>query len=358
MNAATSPLAGVLRLRAGDEARATIAREGVRSELFGTMLGASGGPKWLALAGLDRFLAAEFFRDREKPLALLGTSIGTWRHAIHAQADPVAALDRFLEAYLAQRYSARPGIDELTREAERLLDVLLGNDGAAEIADNPLFRTHVLAARCRGLVARDSRASLLAGLAIAATLNIASRQSLSLSFERAVFAPGGESSFRFDGLPSFDAPLDAGNLRDVLLATAAVPLVFAARRDIAGAPPGTYRDGGITDYHFDLDFEAPRGLVLYPHFTGEIVPGWFDKSLAWRRARGPLAARTLLVAPSPAFLASLPAKAVPDRRDFARFDDATREKFWRVAVTEGSRLAEAFARWCEDPEPARWLEPL
>lgn len=352
------PLTEILTLRAGPGARAAIERDGVTPDMFSAMLGASGGPKWLALAGLDRYLAGAFFRDRSKPLALLGTSIGCWRHACFAQRDPLAAMDRFLAAYLAQRYSAKPGIEELTREAERLLDVLLGESGAADIAAPHVWRTHILAVRCRGLLASDSPPALLSGLTFAALLNGLSRASLALSFERAVFAPGDGNDFHLGGLPAFDVPLDAGNVRDALLATAAVPLVFAARRDIAGAPAGTYRDGGITDYHFDLAIDAPPGLVLYPHFYDHLVPGWFDKSLRWRRAAGALAARTLLVSPAPAFIASLPARAIPDRRDFARYDDATRERHWHAAVAASERLAEAFDAWRADPEPARWLAPL
>lgn len=348
----------ILVLRAGPEARAAIARDGVSADMFGSLLGASGGPKWLILAGLDRYLAGTFFANRTQPLALLGTSIGTWRHAYFAQRDPVAALDRFLAAYLAQRYSAVPDIAELTREAVRLLQALLGETGAAEIVANPVFRTHILAARCRGLVASDNRHALLGGLALAAILNVFARRTLGLSFERALFAPAGKSDFRLDGLPGFDVALSDANIVDALLATAAVPLVFAARRDIAGAPPGTYRDGGITDYHFDLDIAAPPGLVLYPHFYGHITPGWFDKLLTWRRADGPLAARTLLVAPSPAFIAALPGGAIPDRKDFLHTDDVTRESHWRAAVNQSERLGEAFAAWCADPDPARYLLPL
>lgn len=348
----------VLVLRAGPEARARIAADGISPDLFSTMLGASGGPKWLILAGLDRFLAGEFFRARTAPLALLGTSIGSWRHAYFARRDPLAALDCFLDAYLQQRYSARPTVAELTREAERLLGVLLGEHGRQEIVAHPVFRTHIIAARCRGLTRSEQRAPLLAGLVLAALLNTVSRRTLALQFERVMFASHAGSAFRLDGAPARHAPLDEANLVDALLATAAVPMVFAPRRDIAGAPPGVYRDGGITDYHFDLAIEAPPGLVLYPHFYPHITPGWFDKMLRWRRPHGALAARTLLVAPAPQFTANLPGRAIPDRRDFARHDDDTREGFWRAAVNESARLGEAFAAWCRDPEPARWLTPL
>lgn len=348
----------LLTLRAGKTARETLTRDGVSADAFSAMLGASGGPKWLVLAGLDRYLAGTFFRTRQQPLALLGTSIGCWRHACFAQQDPVRALERFLSAYLEQRYSAKPDVAELTREAERLLNALLGNKGVEEICANPVYRTHILADRCRGMLASDNRQLLLAGLATAALLNAASRRSLGLFFERALFAPAGHSDFRLHGLPGFTAALDNGNLVQALLATAAVPMVFAPRRDIPGAPTGTYRDGGITDYHFDMHMDAPPGLVLYPHFYGHLTPGWFDKMIRWRRADGALADRTLLVAPSAKFVASLPARTIPDRRDFLKMDEASRDHHWRKTVTMSEQLGEAFATWCKDPEPARWLTDL
>lgn len=348
----------ILCLRAGPEARAQIAANGVQPELFGSLIGASGGPKWLILAGLDRYLIGEFFRDRTTPLALLGTSIGSWRHAYYAQREPLAALDRFLAVYLDQRYSARPTVAELTAAAERLLAVLLGSTGCAEIVTNPVFRSHVLAARCHGLAASEARWPLLAGLALAALLNALSRRTLALQFERVLFATGGASQFDFHGAPARPAALTEGNLVEVLLATAAVPMVFAPRHDIAGAPPGVYRDGGITDYHFDLAFEAPPGLALYPHFYPHITPGWFDKFLRWRRPHGALLARTLLVAPRPEFVAALPAGHIPDRKDFLHSDDTTRERHWRAAVDRSARLGEAFAEWRQSPDPARWLQPL
>ncbi len=58
------------------------------------------------------------------------------------------------------------------------------------------------------------------------------------------------------------------------------------------------------------------------------------------------------------FVAALPGQAIPDRRDFVHIDDTTRERFWRAAVDRSRYLADAFAAWCADPEPARWLQPL
>ena len=77
---------------------------------------------------------------------------------------------------------------------------------------------------------------------------------------------------------------------------------MAAIRDIPDAPQGSYRDGGLIDYHIDLPFES-QGIVLYPHFTDSITPGWFDNCLNV----APILknqARTLLLSPSQDYLQS------------------------------------------------------
>jgi hypothetical protein len=109
-----------------------------------------------------------------------------------------------------------------------------------------------------------------------------------------------------------------------------------------GAPAGNYRDGGITDYHFDLRFEHPQGLALYPHFFPYMVPGWFDKSLSWRWVKGGAMENTLLIAPSPAFVAGLPYGKIPDRDDFVKLTEAERVRYWNGVVEAGKRVAEDF----------------
>ena len=55
--------------------------------------------------------------------------------------------------------------------------------------------------------------------------------------------------------------------------------------EIPGRPGEVHWDGGVLDYHLDLDFGPTDGLILYPHFYDHIVPGWFDKALRWRRVK-------------------------------------------------------------------------
>lgn len=80
-----------------------------------------------------------------------------------------------------------------------------------------------------------------------------------------------------------DADFTPENVLPVLLATASIPLVLNGVSAIPGAPAGLYRDGGLTDYHLANPLTGKEGIVLYPHFLPQVVPGWFDKSLSWRQ---------------------------------------------------------------------------
>jgi len=125
--------------------------------------------------------------------------------------------------------------------------------------------------------------------------------------------------------------------------------------DIPSAPRGVYWDGGIIDYHLHLPYHRARGLVVYPHFTDRIVPGWLDKGMPWRHARGEWLDNVVLVAPSREYLSKLPFGKLPDRRDFARFegDDVGRMKYWRSAIAESARLGDALLEFARRPDPAR-----
>src|SRR6185295_11951132 len=120
-----------LTLRAGRDAHALLRERGLRAEDIDIIPAASGGAKWLGIAGLDRYLFGEFLQQpRERPMHLIGSSIGSWRMACLAQRDPIAALGRGHRAYIYdQRYTARPSTAEVTGVLARALDSLLGPSG-------------------------------------------------------------------------------------------------------------------------------------------------------------------------------------------------------------------------------------
>jgi len=348
-----------LTLLAGPDALRRIRERGLSADDIDILPGASGGPKWLVLAGLDRVLFGELLQGRTRPLHLIGSSIGSWRMACLAQKDPVAALERFAEAYIAQRYPPKPPASLVSTTSQGILDVLLGQDGEAQVLNHPWARLHVLTTRCRGLTASDQPPLQLMGLALGALGNLVSRRTLGLQLERVIFHSAGDTS-PFSGLsdlPSVHLPLTRENLRPALLASGSIPLVMSRVR-IPGAGPGVYRDGGVIDYHLDIEFGPGEGLVLYPHFYPYVVPGWFDKSLRWRRA-GPLNfRRALLISPSPEHLARLPYGKIPDRDDFVRLSDADRQRAWRQVVTEGQRMGDELRELLATGRLAERVQPL
>ncbi|MEI6741218.1 MAG: patatin-like phospholipase family protein, partial [Gemmatimonadaceae bacterium] len=123
-------------------------------------------------------------------------------------------------------------------------------------------------------------------------------------------------------------------------------------------PTEVHWDGGVTDYHLDLEPPAGDGLVLYPHFYPHVVPGWFDKALPWRRAHGPQLARTLLIAPSDRFVASLPGGKIPDRRDFASLSHTVREQRWQAVRERTTELGDELRALITSGDIAAHVEPF
>ena len=348
-----------LRFLAGPEAAARIREEGYHQELFDVVAGASGGPKWLTLTRLDRAIFGTWFKDRTRPLHLIGSSIGTWRFACIAQRDPVAACARFEEAYLEYVVERPVTPSRLTQDGRDLLRVILGRDGPREILSHPAMRLAILAVRGRGPAGRNHPLFMGTGLVAAAIGNAISRRSLPLFFERTLIHDT-RSLPPFDcgtGFPTQPVPLTVDNLETALLASGAVPFLFDLVAELQGARPGLYMDGGIMDYHLDIGFR-PSGLVLYPHFFDRVVPGWFDKFLGWRRANGTNLSRTLLICPSREFVAALPHGKIPDRGDFKRFPTAERLSYWKRVVAETERLVDAYHEAVERDRVPDLLEPL
>ena len=153
--------------------------------------------------------------------------------------------------------------------------------------------------------------------------------------------------------------LSPANLQPSLLASCSIPFWLDAVRDIPGAPPGAYWDGGITDYHLHLNYASmnhcatpdtpgvDRALVLYPHFQKTVIPGWLDKALKHRHRATVHLDNVVLLSPRPEWVCTLPGGKLPDRNDFKHHGDdvAGRVAVWTAAVQESERLRDEFAAW-------------
>ena len=360
-----------LRLYAGPQALAHIRSHGLQPKDIAAIPGAAGGPKGLILGPLDRFLFGQWLPQSTQPIDLVGASIGAWRLATACLNDCESGFRRLEHDYIAQHYELEPGrkrptAAQVSREFGRGLQGFYGGR-IQEVLGHPRWRLHVMTSRGIGMLAREHPVFTPLGYAGAYVTNLISRGLMDAWLERVVF------SSTQDGVPHalpFDTSdyrtrqvaLTADNFMQAIQASCAIPFVLRAVHGIAGAPPGAYWDGGITDYQLHLNYRSlgpEPGLVLYPHFQKQVVPGWLDKSLKWRHQATPFLDRTLVLAPDPDWVRTLPNGKLPDRTDFTRYatDLPARIKAWTAAAQASEQLAEEFAQWLVRPDPAQ-VQPL
>ncbi|WP_286800532.1 patatin-like phospholipase family protein [Pseudomonas sp. UBA4034] len=349
-----------LTLKAGKRALSRIRERGLAPADVGILPGAAGGPKALGIQGLDLALFGDWLPRAPRQRALIGASIGSWRFASACLPDPAAALQRLGELYTGMRFAKGVSIAEVSARCVQMLDELLQQQDAA-VLDNPHYRLNIVVVKSHGRLAEDDRRSLGLGLSSVIGSNLLGRPRLARHFERVILhdARLAPPLHPLTDFPSRCLPLDVGNLRHALLASGSIPFVMQGVRDIPGAGPGTYRDGGLLDYHLDLPYHGDD-IVLYPHFTDRVIPGWFDKGLPWRRSNPQGLQDVLLLAPSREYLARLPHGKLPDRSDFKRFmgDDPSRNKYWQAAMSESRRLGDEFLQLADNGGLGERLQAL
>ncbi len=351
---------GLLRFKAGPGAYEDIRKRGFAEERIGTIAGASGGAKWLVLSQLDRVIVERILPRLAGPVHLVGSSIGAWRFACYAQANPLAAINRFENAYLEQSYSARPDTVEITQKTREILHEVLGDQGPTEILTHAQLRSHILTVRSRYLTMSERRVVLASGLLLAAVANAVSRRSLGAFFARGLFYDVRDLPpfYNATGFPLERIALTERNLADAIAASGSIPMLLTGVQNIHGAPPGVYRDGGVIDYHLDLPLGEPDRLTLFPHFFEQLTPGWFDKRLRWRKHNRLHLDRTILVCPSAEFIARLPGGKIPDRSDFVRMTPTQRVATWRSVINTCRALADDLNDVLDHDRLAARLEPL
>ncbi|WP_319577222.1 patatin-like phospholipase family protein [uncultured Desulfobacter sp.] len=336
-----------LTILAGATAYRHIKENGLSPDDIDAMLGASGAAKWLCIYGLDSAIFSQWFSGRTRPLHLFGTSIGAWKFAAAAQTNCREAFERLKNAYIHQYYKDSVSAVQIYRETRRIMNEFLTNQAIDDILNHPWIRIGFSAARCKGIIGSKHSVVQAIGLGQAFTLNAISRKLQQFCFERVLFHhPQYDTRiFEKDHFPTTPTPLDRENVSKAILASGSIPMVMAGVTHIAGAPVGTYRDGGLLDYHpaFSLNPEQ-TGFILYPHFYTELTPGWFDKNFPKRRIKGRAVDRMILLAPSPGFVSTLPFGRIPDRRDFIRFmgRDNERIQAWNKAADMCRVLGDEF----------------
>ena len=354
-----------LVIYAGSRAIEHIQKDGLSPEVISTIPGAAGGPKGLILQGLDHFLFGQWLNGIQPTygLQLIGASIGSWRMAAACSPTPVESLKLLAQQYCEeQRYPKDVGSDLITDICSKMIHTVVGHHQAHMV--RPVNRDLLVWVN-KGrpvLTAREGRAKL-PGFAAATLANLIDRNWLRGYLERWVFHSGGADmawlTEPFDKIESHFRELSTDNLTPSLLASGSIPFVLHPVKHIPGAPPGSYWDGGLTDYHLALPYHRKQGIVLYPHFAHRITPGWLDKFNRRRTAPSGWLRNVVMITPSESFVKRLSAGKIPDRSDFKRyaFNHTVRERHWKEAIAESHRLADAFAQWLEKPSVSM-IRPL
>jgi hypothetical protein len=297
--------------------------------------------------------------------------------------DPVTAFERLEQDYIRQHYELAPGQKRPTAEFVsetfgKNLQAFYGGR-VSEVLNHPRYRLHIVTSRGRHLLAREHGVRTPLGYLGAFLTNTVHRRAMGAWLERVVFSSAGATlPFGTQDYRTRQVTLSEANFNPALQASCSIPFVLQAVHNIPGAPPGAYWDGGITDYHLHLNYPAAQaaikseatqamdtgaggqnGIVLYPHFQKNVVPGWLDKSLKWRHGATHHLDTMLLLAPSLEWVQTLPNGKLPDRQDFTHYgnDLAGRVKAWTTACSASAQLVDEFAAWLERPDPAR-IMPL
>lgn len=344
-----------IEILAGAKALEHIQQKGLNPSDIQLMVGASGGPKWLMLSRLDQYLAEHFLPKATQEIALVGSSIGSWRMACHAQQDPLATFKQFETLYLNQRYKTLSPA-EITTFVDRVLEALFDDEKANHIVSNPIRKLHVVAVRNRLLMNGRHHLSQAVGLLAAATGNIFSTKIVEALYPRVLISQQASHS------PYFERPevieLGVHNLRQALVASGAIPMALEPIK-VTGGKDRWHWDGGMVDYHFAGPFNTTNdGVVFYPHFFPKIVPGWFDKAIPWRKAKPKNYENVVVVAPSKAFIAKLPYGKIPDRKDFTKLSDDDRESYWKGVLKATDGLVEDFHLKLEKDNLASAVRPI
>ncbi len=313
-------------------------------------MGAAGGPKWLVLYGMDRVLYKKIIKQRTKPLFLIGSSIAIWRFTALSQNNGLKGIDTFLQRYMNQKYSLNPTRDEISNETDAILEDYFPNSKIDEILTHPVNRMVIITARSKHCVVSEKKFPLSIGLGAAALSNAMHRKCTQFFFDRFVFYDGRNfpDFIQWNDFHTNYFALNRENLKSAIKASGAIPLVMRGITFNHNGHTYMLRDGGLVDYQMDIPLQLDDSIALYPHYTDKIIPGWFDKTLFWRKPANSFD-NVVMISPSQEAIENMPLKKIPDRKDFYTFagKDTERLAYWAKAIEVGQKMADEFAELVE-----------
>lgn len=349
-----------LIIAAGKTALAHIRKNGLSPDDISSIFGASGAAKWLAIAGLDHKVFAQFMSQRtdKTPVDLFGTSVGAFKLAGAARTDADTTLRKMADAYIAQSFEGAIDFSSIDKQTDIVFEKFMGDGcadnidkGIAEVLANEKYRLHIGTVRCHGGLNAAPRRQALA-LGRAGLLSPFTDRHLIGLVERTVFSdPRSDIHFAArDGFPARHADLTPQNFTKALRASGAIPLYMRAVQ-LAEDPQHFYHDGGMLDYHPVPHSFWPEtdGLVLYPHFYDHFKLRWFDKFYPWRKVAAHKLDNVVMLAPSRDWVKSLADGKIPSRQDFPKYRKNEAERFekWHEVVRRSHALGEVFIDACQ-----------
>ncbi len=329
-----------LKAKVGKKALPKLLEGGLRPEMVSCFSAAAGGPKWIILYELDKYLMDEFFNDHAHKIHFLGGSIGAWRSMCFILDDHSEAIERLRDGYLNQRYDSPFSPTEISNTIHKIIEDALGEQGQDAILNHPTRKLHISTTRADFTSIDKSDFLLKSRFAFIALGNMFYRRSMNFSLSRHFFSTSTDQIISDDGIRSQFSQLNKENLMPALRASGAIPLSMRPI-EINGIE---HWDGGIIDYHLDLKYRDIDGVVLYPHFLPFIRPGWFDKWTKLRYSRHHK--NTVLLYPGNEFIEKMPDRKLTSLQDFYTYknDQDIRIKKWYEASDLGKYLVDDFEK--------------
>lgn len=335
-----------LVIKAGEIARKHLLENGLSASDVFAVSAAGGGPKWFSCYGLTRYVLNDLLSESTHEIHYLGSSVGSWQMACGLSSNPAKMLGELKNLYAGWEYSSKPSKEEVSMACRAIANQTLETE-IEGIINHPNKKLHVFTSRMDKK--KNTKIGELFQFGNIAVRNLVGRKFINGLVQRTVFSTARVLPFHSDRDPltSVLNDLTSENYSDVFQASAAIPFVMNPVVDIRGGQKGYYWDGAITDYHITLPYLDSKGLIVVPHFGSQLIPGWFDKKLPWKReVPDNFLSRVVLLCPSEKFVQSLPNKRISEMKDFYRFkkDVRARKAYWLCIADASERMAEEFHR--------------
>ena len=270
------------------------------------------------------------------------------------------AYDELEHEYIHQRFVGKPTPEAVSQKCESYLQRVFTPERLNfALESSPFHANFTTAIFPREFPKPRHVFTSLLGLPI---LNAIDRNLMRAVFQRGLFSAGPHPAHSplkvhpsWDNYPTRQVTLTPRNFVPALLASGSIPFVLAGVSAIPGAGPGHHVDGGLLDYHFEVETDGP---VLYPHFSHDPLPGWMDRFPPFRRLSQRARSQLCLIVPSQEQLAKYPGNFYPGRVDFQRLSNDERIRRWSITAEQNQEMERELTTCLEADDLVNISEPL